>query len=125
MRADRRESSQGGVTARSSRSKGRQVVAVRWVILSSAWPMSWEARGLLRPVPAAVVALATPTWPPWALMWALAFAIYAGCKWLTWRQTPAPDAPKWRHVGYLLAWPGMDADAFLKRSSYSLPRPGA
>jgi hypothetical protein len=46
-------------------------------------------------------------------MWLVAFAIYVGCKWLTWRRTPAPDAPLWRHAGYLLAWPGLDAGAFL------------
>ncbi len=47
-------------------------------------------------------------------MWALAFAIYAGCKWLTWRRTPANTAPFWRHAGYLVAWPGLDAKAFLQ-----------
>jgi Membrane bound O-acyl transferase family len=52
-------------------------------------------------------------WPPWVVMWALAAAIFAGCKWLTWRRTPAPAAPAWRHVAYLLAWPGLDAKAFL------------
>jgi Membrane bound O-acyl transferase family len=47
-------------------------------------------------------------------MWTLAFAIFAGLKWLTWwnarsqvRKTP------WRSVAYLLMWPGMDADSFL------------
>jgi uncharacterized protein YqjF (DUF2071 family) len=48
---------------------------------------------------------------PWGFMWALAFAIYCGCKWMTWR-----DAPKagWRRsLGYLFAWPGMNAKAFL------------
>lgn len=52
---------------------------------------------------------------PWLFMWALAFALYAGCKWLTFsiarrklrNVTPA------RSLGYLLAWPGMDAAAFL------------
>ena len=46
-------------------------------------------------------------------MWALAAVIYVALKWLTWRRTPRPDAPPWRHVCYLLAWPGMDAPAFL------------
>jgi hypothetical protein len=46
-------------------------------------------------------------------MWSLAAAIFAGCKWLTWRRTPAPAVPPWRHVAYLLAWPGLDARAFL------------
>lgn len=52
-------------------------------------------------------------WPPWAVMWVLAGAVYAGCKWLTWRRTPAPDTPARRHAAYLLAWPGLDARAFL------------
>jgi alginate O-acetyltransferase complex protein AlgI len=42
----------------------------------------------------------------------MAFAIYCGCKWLTWRRTPV-TAPAWRHAGYLLAWPGLDAATFL------------
>jgi alginate O-acetyltransferase complex protein AlgI len=45
-------------------------------------------------------------------MWSIALAIYAGCKWLTWRRTPIA-APLWRHVAYLAGWPGMDAAAFL------------
>lgn len=52
-------------------------------------------------------------WPGWAVMWLLAFAIYAGCKWLTWRGTAIVGAPAWKHVAYLLAWPGMDAEGFL------------
>ncbi len=54
-------------------------------------------------------------------MWGLSFAIFCGFKWLTWRRTLAPNAPLWRHVGYLLAWPGMDAAAFLGPSRP--PRP--
>lgn len=49
--------------------------------------------------------------PPWAVMWALATGVYAACKWLTWRRAPA--APAGRQAEYLLAWPGMDAPAFL------------
>lgn len=52
--------------------------------------------------------------PPWAFMWILSFAIYLGLKWLTWWQSRSRIAhPAWRSVTYLLAWPGMDADAFL------------
>jgi hypothetical protein len=54
-------------------------------------------------------------------MWVLAIAIYFGCKWLTWRRTPAPNAPAWRVAAYMFAWPGMDAQAFLNRIS-SRPR---
>ncbi len=58
-------------------------------------------------------------------MWSLAFAIFCGCKWLTWRRTPARGGPAWRSVGYLAAWPGMDAARFLDpRSSPRTPTPG-
>jgi membrane bound O-acyltransferase family protein len=79
-------------------------------------------------LPVAVLLAAPPDWPPWALMWTLAVAIYAGCKWLTWRRTPAPShpaAPAWKHLGYLLAWPGLDAPAFLGRSREPVKRPAA
>ena len=52
--------------------------------------------------------------PAWVLMWTLAFALFLGCKWLTWR-------PELRRVcgprtitslGYLVGWVGMDAREF-------------
>ena len=52
-------------------------------------------------------------------MWMLASSIYAGCKWLTWRRTPVRGAPIWQQAGYLLAWPGLDAAAFLTPTSMS------
>lgn len=74
----------------------------------------WEVLLLL---PAAVIAAWSADlpaeWPRWVRMWALAWSIYAGCKWLTWRRTPVPGAGGARTAGYLLAWPGMDAAAFL------------
>jgi len=51
--------------------------------------------------------------PEWQFMWALAFVIYVGCKWLTWWDAGAP-----RTVGglvFLLGWPGMDAAPFAAR----------
>lgn len=54
-------------------------------------------------------------WPRWAQMWALAFALYFGCKCLTWQQAPIRGAAAWRHPAYLLAWPGMDAASFLQQ----------
>jgi hypothetical protein len=75
-------------------------------------------------LPAAVALIVPPAWPRWALMWALAFAIYAGCKWLTWRRTPVQGVAVWRHAGYLLGWPGLDAAAFLDpRRGPPPPRP--
>jgi hypothetical protein len=50
-------------------------------------------------------------------MWLLAVSLYAGCKWLSWRRTPAVDAPWWQHAAYLLLWPGLDPAAFLRRDA--------
>jgi hypothetical protein len=50
-------------------------------------------------------------------MWVLSFAIFAGLKWLTWwRARTSVSHPAWRSAAYLLAWPGMDAQAFLDAS---------
>jgi alginate O-acetyltransferase complex protein AlgI len=62
--------------------------------------------------PAAVALLVPSDQPRWGLMWALAVAIFLGCKWLTWTDARVP-APPWRHAAYWVAWPGMDARAFL------------
>jgi hypothetical protein len=60
--------------------------------------------------------------PAWVFMWALAFAIFWGCKWLTWRRAarggPRPGIP--RALAYLFAWPGMDAAPFLLRAKPAL-----
>src|SRR5262245_31304336 len=78
--------------------------------------------GPLIALPAAVILLAPSSWPRWTFMWALAVAIYACCKWLTWRAVPVSAASVWLHVAYLLAWPGLDAAAFLQRPSPSALR---
>ncbi len=52
--------------------------------------------------------------PTWAFMWALAVVIYASLKWASWWRSPLRlEATAARSAGYLLAWPGMDADSFL------------
>ncbi len=59
---------------------------------------------------------------PWAFMWILSFSIYISLKWLTWWQSGSRiPHPAWRSVAYLLAWPGMDADAFLDVGLHSTP----
>jgi hypothetical protein len=63
-----------------------------------------------------MVALLGRSWMPrWGFMWAIAVALYAGCKWLTYRDVRDRAVPtdRLRALGYLLAWPGMDATAFL------------
>jgi hypothetical protein len=75
---------------------------------------AWQGWPPILIMPAAVVLLTPDDWPRWALMWLVGYATFFGCKWLTWRRTPAPHASWWRHAGYLLAWPGLDARAFLR-----------
>jgi membrane bound O-acyltransferase family protein len=71
--------------------------------------------------PSAVLFFAPPAWPRWIVMWMLAFAIYFGCKWLTWRRTTVTGVPVWRHAAYLLAWPGLDAAGFLMSVAEAVP----
>lgn len=51
--------------------------------------------------------------PAWAFMWLMAFALFAGCKWLTWWTAREVSQSGGRSIGYLLLWPGMDAVEFL------------
>ena len=69
-----------------------------------------------------VALLLKPHVAPWVFMWAMAFALYAGCKWLTYRQAVCRDLrPKpGRTLAYLLAWPGMDAADFLDAAKLSV-----
>ncbi len=61
--------------------------------------------------------------PSWAWMWAVAFGIYAGLKWLSFAAGARTHASAYcRSAGYLLLWPGMDAKAFFKVRR-SLPAP--
>jgi hypothetical protein len=60
--------------------------------------------------------------PAWVFMWILSFAIFISLKWLTWWKTRLRVAhPAWRSPAYLLAWPGMDAEAFLDASRRAPP----
>ena len=86
-------------------------------------------------IAATIVALcAQSALPAWAFMWALALAIFAGCKWLMYRLsmrnvagrdkvapagTKAPSLA--RKIGYFLAWPGLDAAAFLAPPAQAKP----
>jgi membrane bound O-acyltransferase family protein len=63
--------------------------------------------------------------PAWAFTWALAIIIYASLKWASWWRSPVRgENPVARSVGYLLAWPGMDADSFLA-TDRKVPAPRA
>jgi hypothetical protein len=64
--------------------------------------------------------------PAWGFMWAIAFALYAGCKWLTFGEARRSGVAttRTRAIGYLLAWPGMDASTFLRVTEHPA-KPGA
>jgi hypothetical protein len=77
-------------------------------------------------LPAGVVYFTPSDWPRWAFMWLLAFVIFASCKWLTWWSAPCNCGVSWtRQLGYLVAWPGLDAAAFLQRSDFPRPAIGS
>lgn len=80
------------------------------------WP-GWMPLAIL---PAFALAL-RHVFEPWALMWALAVSVYAGCKWLTWWPYINLPSTRARHLGYLLAWPGMDAEDFLRTDVNAAP----
>jgi hypothetical protein len=62
--------------------------------------------------------------PAWVFMWILSFAIFIGLKWLTWwKARGIVEHPAWLSTAYLLAWPGMDAEAFLDVEQQVLPPP--
>jgi hypothetical protein len=63
---------------------------------------------------------------PWALMWALAIAIYGALKWMTWwrGRSIVPQVSLRRSLAYLLLWPGMDAPTFLDARRSATPSSG-
>src|SRR5262245_22833985 len=62
-------------------------------------------------------------WPRWAFMWSAAVAIYACCKLLTWSRAATREIPLERHLAYLFAWPGLDAERFLRGHVSQTVRP--
>jgi hypothetical protein len=75
----------------------------------SAYAASWAPLVLL---PACTMSFRSVL-PPWVFMWLLAFAIFMGCKWLTWWQCEVSPVRPGRTWAYLFAWPGLDARGFL------------
>jgi predicted DCC family thiol-disulfide oxidoreductase YuxK len=55
--------------------------------------------------------------PRWLWMWALAYSLFAGCKWLTWQRAIRAQrhVSIGRSIGYLFAWPGMNWREFFSR----------
>lgn len=61
--------------------------------------------------------------PRWAMMWSIAFGLYATCKAFSWTQRRALPSPLWKRAAYLVAWPGMDPDMFLATPASAITRP--
>jgi membrane bound O-acyltransferase family protein len=62
-------------------------------------------------------------WPRWFWMWLIATGLYAACKALTWWTTEIATTSRWKHIAYLVAWPGMDAAAFLESHAVTIRCP--
>lgn len=62
--------------------------------------------------------------PNWIFMWLFVTAMFAGCKWLTWRRTKVLQDQRTptRTFGYLFLWPGMDAKTFLTGHRADIPK---
>ena len=71
--------------------------------------LRWVPLALLPIVAYAV----TRTEPAWMVMWALAVAVFAGCKWLSFVGVIPPPVASARALAYLFLWPGMDAEGFI------------
>lgn len=82
-------------------------------------------------IPTISLAATQHCFPPWMVMWAIAFSIYFGLKWLTWRNALRSDpslkvASRFRTLAYLLGWPGMNAKDFLNDATQChVPKPTA
>jgi len=99
-------------------SKAEQVESAE-IVRSSSW-IGWLPILVL---PIAAIACRN-LFSAWAFMWILSFAIFIGLKWLTWwKARGVVEHPTWRSTAYLLAWPGMDAEAFLDVEHQVLPPP--
>lgn len=71
-------------------------------------------------LPAAAIA-SQDRLPAWAFMWLLSFALFFGCKWFTLQRAKTRPI-RGAALAYLLAWPGMDADAFLGAAASERPQ---
>lgn len=75
-------------------------------------------------LPALAILIARPALPAWGLLFAVAFSIFYGFKWLTYRRSVYMGArPGLKSsIGYLFCWVGMDAVAFFDRR-VNVPKP--
>jgi hypothetical protein len=81
----------------------------------------WWSLVFLLSVPGGVF-LATPaSWPDWGAMWLLVLSALGGSKWITWSAVARRGVSLRRQLAYWLAWPGLDASAFLAKGKTADP----
>ncbi|MGC1275866.1 MAG: MBOAT family protein [Planctomycetaceae bacterium] len=68
-----------------------------------------------------LVGIANAVWPRWVVMWLLALAVFAVCKWLTWHAANIENTPTAKRIAYFAVWPGMDAEAFFAEQTIGPP----
>ncbi|MDQ3440752.1 MAG: DUF2071 domain-containing protein, partial [Planctomycetota bacterium] len=106
---------------------GHHSAGVRDVLIGRPCKLCGMPNPLVRWTPLIVLPLAAlalmPHVPAWAFMWAMAYALFFGCKWAT--LIGAGEALRRtsfaRILAYLFAWPGMDATAFLAKGAGFTP----
>src|SRR5580765_3723999 len=71
--------------------------------------------GLVLAASIGIMLVASWHWPAWVFMWVVAFAIYAGFKWVTYREASVQGlaVPTRTRLIYLLCWPGMSLKEFV------------
>lgn len=75
-------------------------------------------------LPTLAILLARPALPAWGFLFAVAFSIFYGFKWLTYRRAVyIGERPGLKSsIGYLFCWVGMDGATFFDRSAV-VPKP--
>ena len=83
-------------------------------------PADWLPLVLLPPAAAAIGTLL----PAWLDMWLIAFALFAGCKWLCYRRelAKAHQITWTRKWGFLFGWIGMDTAPFTEKKPAKTPQ---
>jgi hypothetical protein len=95
-------------------------IATQNAAASSTVTAEWPGWLPLLCIPAAAV-IFRDRMPAWLFMWSLSFAIFAALKWMTWwTARDRSTAGVGRSLAYLMAWPGMDAEAFLDKDQRPL-----
>ncbi len=107
-----------------------RVIAARRTCLGNACQLAVQRRTgdwLVLALLPTLVLLTRNFYAAWVFMWLLAFAVFFGCKWLTWRRglRQMGEVNWFISFGYLFGWVGMDEKKFLNvRHAHFKPKTG-